>query len=316
MSKRCAVAIPLCLMLACEAPQADEPVELASNQGQSLVLEVPAQHATIHAAIRAAQDGDEIVVAAGVYENSLVIDKDLTIRGAGIGRTIVRRGISLRESGRVTLTDLTIEGQGGGIGIYVDRRLPSLARLEVTGFQTGILVRRVFGDFRLDASKIVGNVVGIDMSQVLGGRIANSLILSNTRGGSWRAAGSRSSRSSTTPWSATGSLAPSRSTRPSPSVPSARSECSITSSSATAPVSRARAAAPRSAPTTSGATSPTTPATRPPRRPTSPLTRASSPGRLPIGRRRHGRCAHRLAGRERRGPRRRLRARARHGLCG
>ncbi len=170
----------LVLLAGCAAP--DDPVRTAS-QRQGLVHEVPGQFATIGDAIRAAADGDEIQIAAGTYETSFVIDKDLTVRGAGIGRTVITRGISIRESGRATLSDLSVVGQGCCIGLNINWRLTTLRRIEVSGWRTGILVKRLFGDFRLEQSTITGNVVGVDMSQVLGGRVASNLVLSNTQAG-------------------------------------------------------------------------------------------------------------------------------------
>jgi pectin methylesterase-like acyl-CoA thioesterase len=44
---------------------------------------------SIQAAIEAAASGDKIKMAAGTYQGSLVIDKDITLDGAGAGETII-----------------------------------------------------------------------------------------------------------------------------------------------------------------------------------------------------------------------------------
>lgn len=61
------------------------------NAGPSMadVLAVPADHPTIEAAIEAAQDGDEILVAPGVWYENLFVRKQITITGSGQGVTII-----------------------------------------------------------------------------------------------------------------------------------------------------------------------------------------------------------------------------------
>lgn len=87
------------------------------------VCAVDCDFATIQRGVAAARDGDTLVIAAGNYEENVVVDKALTLRGAGRNHTIVD-GRGAGSVIAVTATAVTLEGitvrngwatQGGGI---------------------------------------------------------------------------------------------------------------------------------------------------------------------------------------------------------
>jgi hypothetical protein len=86
-------------------------------------INVPADYATIQAAITAAISGDIIVVAAGSYPEAVTIDnKSLTIQGAGTGSSFISGTtltdqfiVKITNSAAVDLSGFTIDGTGKNI---------------------------------------------------------------------------------------------------------------------------------------------------------------------------------------------------------
>ena len=84
------------------------------------VLHVPREHSTVQAAVDAAQPGERVLLAAGVYNESVKIrQKHVDIVGAGTAGSVVLRYsgdanvVSVRGVANVSLSNLTIRHRGG-----------------------------------------------------------------------------------------------------------------------------------------------------------------------------------------------------------
>ncbi|MGB2983583.1 MAG: right-handed parallel beta-helix repeat-containing protein [Candidatus Bipolaricaulia bacterium] len=104
-------------------------VAVAALSGLAATINVPADHATIQAAIDAALAGDTINVAAGNYAENVVVDKALTLQGAP-GATIEPAagcGVEIQASD-ITVDGFTINTIGlGAHGIYISVGATGLA---------------------------------------------------------------------------------------------------------------------------------------------------------------------------------------------
>ncbi len=125
-----------------------------AHTAQAEYLHVPSQYPTIQAAVDAAESGDVIVVAAGIYDDNtnhssptdttrcvVRMKSGITIRGAGMGQTIIDalsrgRGIYCEGVVDATIEYLTVRGActpsyGAGIFCY-NGSSPVLHELEIT----------------------------------------------------------------------------------------------------------------------------------------------------------------------------------------
>ena len=100
-------------------------VQPAESEVKTIV--VPDEYPTIQEAINAASEGDTIFVKRGIYRETLVINKSITLAGASLQDTVID-GYGIVGSGwiravlfNVTSNDVIIEGftiQRGSIGVY------------------------------------------------------------------------------------------------------------------------------------------------------------------------------------------------------
>ncbi len=125
--------------------------------GSASVIEVPRDHPTISQALSAAADGATIRLDQGVYEESLLIDKPVTLESKRDGAAEVRGfagapTISVLNTSDVTIRLLTISG--GEVGVLV-RNSKDVTITENTISDNHMRgVRVVFGSARISENLI------------------------------------------------------------------------------------------------------------------------------------------------------------------
>ncbi|MBD3161777.1 MAG: hypothetical protein GF328_06695, partial [Candidatus Latescibacteria bacterium] len=102
-------------------------------------LHVPGTYATIQAAVDASSPGDEIVIAAGTYEEQVVITTDdITLTGAGVGSTTIKSPVSLTDFFTTSVDNYPVVFVNGATGLVLEH-------LTVDGFGRGNANYRFIG---------------------------------------------------------------------------------------------------------------------------------------------------------------------------
>jgi parallel beta-helix repeat protein len=150
-----AAAAVLTLLVATAGQAGGATVQAGGAAGHVIV--VPRDYPTIQAAVDAAAPGDTINVRGGTYTEQVVIGKDLTLRGAGAGATLVRSPAALTpyavtlggtplsaivrvaHGAHVRMSGLTVSGPGP-CGIVSGVSVLQAANLELTDARVSDIV--------------------------------------------------------------------------------------------------------------------------------------------------------------------------------
>lgn len=115
------------------------------------VCEVDCDHVTISAAIAAAGIGDTITVAAGTYNENIVINKSLTIHGAGLASTFIN---GVGTGANISVVNITAPGNVSISGFTITNPPTSIA----SDLRFGILTNSAFADvtYTITNNKVIG----------------------------------------------------------------------------------------------------------------------------------------------------------------
>jgi hypothetical protein len=152
---------------------------LASAATAQAVLNVPADHPTIQAALDAAQPGDTVLVAPGTYHEHLQLKEDVTLSGTGWRKTIIDGGgigdvLTADGIHNFVVENLTVRGSkaiGGNPGAGIRIKGSSTTTFGVTA--------------RVERCRILDNGDGVVLEHVHGGtfRLQKNVIDRNLRDG-------------------------------------------------------------------------------------------------------------------------------------
>jgi parallel beta-helix repeat protein len=158
------------------------------------IINVPADYATIQAAVNAAVDGDEVVVAPGTYTGTgdevvNMLGKTITLRASGTpGETIIdgegqRRVVycSSGEGADTLIEGFTITGGGHGSfggGIYCSNSSPTISNCEISNNSGGEVGGGIY--FGGDSSPTITNCTISNNTAGAGGGISCSFYSSPT----------------------------------------------------------------------------------------------------------------------------------------
>ena len=122
-------------------------VLVLASSADAATLNVPADYATIQAAVNAAATGDTIMVQSGTYYENVNVNKALILQGedSGSGQPVVDAGRSgdaiILSANNSTLQDFVVMNSSGQSGIRVLSSYNTISGNTVVGNYYGIAVR-------------------------------------------------------------------------------------------------------------------------------------------------------------------------------
>ncbi|MCB1185236.1 hypothetical protein KDM41_17585, partial [bacterium] len=140
----------------------------ATSPARAAQLAVPAVYPTIQAAVDAAAAGDEVVVAAGLYEEQVVITRSLTLTGAGADLTVIRAPVFMPYTVSPVIYNAVVFAVGPGIDVTLqDLAVDGAGRARTGTRLVGIMYQRAGGLVRrVDIRSVHATPVGTTPSGI------------------------------------------------------------------------------------------------------------------------------------------------------
>ena len=167
-----------------------------TKQAQAATITVcntggPCDYTTIQAAINAATAGDTITVAAGTYIEDVVVNKAITLQGAGMETTTIVATTGNTNPLTFNTSNATVSGfhithnytpaeldawnfNNNGVTFYQNTTGNTLANCKVTKSRNGIYINNARGNV-LNRNTIENNRTGINITNY----VDNTQILNN-----------------------------------------------------------------------------------------------------------------------------------------
>ena len=128
---------------------------------------MPAQYASIQAAIDDAALGDVVAVAAGTFHEDLARRPGVVVRGAGAKRTVLFGRVTANGADGAGVQELTLDGSlagAGADGVSAVSSGLSLQGVTVTRFTgRGVVTAGAAGPARLDGLRVTHCGVGVQL---------------------------------------------------------------------------------------------------------------------------------------------------------
>jgi parallel beta-helix repeat protein len=162
-------------------------VHLGSVGSKALV--VPDDYATIGWAVGNATAGDTVYVRSGTYNESVSIDKPLSLMGEDMSNTIILsegtcgsgHTIIVRAD-NITISGFSLQGNGSGYGIHlIHRSYVTIRNMVIKEFDTGIRVYRGSNNTILENS-LANNEWGIYLDYSKNNTISGNKVTNNDKG--------------------------------------------------------------------------------------------------------------------------------------
>ncbi len=166
----------------------DEETHALSPQTLYVGGEGIGNYSSIQEAINDAWSGDIIYVYPGVYRETILVNKAITLRGTGEGVVVngeEEGSVIVITADSVTLEGLKVEGSGrnqtdfdNSSGIFIEANLTRIINITITNNQLGVYIKNGHGNI-VDKCTVEENQAGLNLYRSDNNRISNARIANN-----------------------------------------------------------------------------------------------------------------------------------------